>query len=84
MIAFRTGDDRNMIEEIFKLILGDPANYLSYYVGYIEILELKKGFEGSQMEFHKKLLEIGPAPFGILREQILYNKKGILSNPFSI
>ena len=59
-------DDKNVIKEIYEIILGDPANYLSYYVGYVEILELKKGFEGSQMEFHRKLLEIGPAPFKVI------------------
>ena len=63
-------DDEETIKEIYKMILGNPTNYLSYYVGYVEILELKKDFEGSQMEFHKALLEIGPAPFGIIKEYL--------------
>ncbi len=62
--------DADVINEIYKLILGDPANYLSYYVGYVEILELKKEFDGSQMEFHKKLLGIGPAPFEIIQNYL--------------
>ena len=63
-------EDKETISEIYKMILGNPANYLSYYIGYVEILELKKEFEGSQMDFHKRLLEIGPAPFGIIKERL--------------
>lgn len=63
-------DDKDTVSEIYKAILGDPANYLSYYVGYVEILELKKEYVGTQMEFHKELLEIGPAPFAIIKEHM--------------
>lgn len=34
--------DTKAIEEIYQLILSDPANYLKYYIGYVEFLELKK------------------------------------------
>lgn len=67
-------DDAQTIQEIYELILGDPANYLTYYIGYVEILELKKETMGergdtfSQKEFHQRLLEIGPAPFEIIAE----------------
>lgn len=70
-------DDEAVIAEIYNYILGDPANYLKYYVGYLEILELKKdymkqqGEDFSQKEFHKELLEVGPAPFEMVREYIL-------------
>ncbi len=63
------------IQELYELILGDPANYLSYYVGYLEMLELKKeamkkeGF--SQQEFHRRVLDVGPAPFDIVRKKVL-------------
>jgi len=66
--------DENTIREIFQLIIADPANYLSYYVGYLEILELKremieeKGADFSQKEFHKNLLDIGPAPFEVVHK----------------
>ena len=65
-------DDEATIAEIYNYILGDPANYLKYYVGYLEILELKKDYmkqEGndfSQKTFHKELLEVGPAPFEVV------------------
>ena len=70
-------EDEAVITEIYQYILGDPANYLKYYVGYLEILELKKeymkqkGNNFSQKEFHKELLEIGPAPFAVLRKYML-------------
>ena len=72
-------DDMDAIQSIYKLIIGDPANYLSYYVGYLEILELKKevieqeGEDFSQKEFHKKILDVGPAPFDIVRKYVLDN-----------
>lgn len=70
-------EDETVITEIYQYILGDPANYLKYYVGYLEILELKKeymmrkGNAFSQKEFHKELLEIGPAPFEVVRKYML-------------
>ena len=66
--------DETIIRDIFKHISGNPANYLTYYIGYLEILELKKeriskeGNSFSQKAFHQKLLEIGPAPFEIIRK----------------
>ena len=70
-------EDASIIAEIYNYILGDPANYLKYYVGYLEILELKKEYMNqketnfSQKEFHKELLELGPAPFEIIRNYML-------------
>ena len=42
-IAFFQGygiTDTKAIEEIYNLILSDPANYLKYYIGYVEFLSL--------------------------------------------
>lgn len=70
-------DDEPTIADIYNYILGDPANYLKYYVGYLEILELKKdymnqqGSKFSQKEFHKELLEVGPAPFEVVRKYMI-------------
>lgn len=70
-------EDDATIAEIYEYILGDPANYLKYYIGYLEILELKKEYmkqqsdNFSQKDFHKKLLEIGPAPFEVVRKYML-------------
>lgn len=69
-------ENEETVAEIYEIILGDPANYLSYYVGYLEILELKRemiekeGKHFSQKDFHQKLLDVGPAPFDIVRKQL--------------
>lgn len=64
------------VRGIYSLIVSDPANYLKYYIGYLEFLELKKyalkiwGDNFTQERFHKVILETGPAPFKILRSQM--------------
>ncbi|MBQ2902324.1 MAG: DUF885 domain-containing protein [Agathobacter sp.] len=65
-----------VINEITQLILSEPGNYLKYYVGYLEFLELKEyakdlfGSGYSEKQFHKAILDIGPAPFAILEEYL--------------
>lgn len=62
------------VQEIYDLIVSDPGNYLKYYIGYLEFLELKKDFISSRqdtftnLDFHRQILDIGPAPFAILRK----------------
>lgn len=68
--------DTDTIRQIYDLILADPGNYLKYYIGYVEFLELKKtaiqtwGDTFTQKRFHQTVLEAGPAPFAILAEAI--------------
>ncbi len=69
--------EEETIRDIYELIIATPGNYLKYYVGYVEFLELKKkmiekqGSSFSQKDFHQKILEIGPAPFSILEKYML-------------
>lgn len=58
------------LQELYDYIVADPANYLKYYVGFLEILELKKGTSLSPKAFHKALLEIGPAPFDLIEQSL--------------
>lgn len=64
------------IENIYTMILSDPGNYLQYYIGYLEFLELKRACAAkekdsfSQKKFHQTLLETGPAPFEILAKKL--------------
>ncbi len=66
--------DGETIERIYELIIGSPGNYLKYYIGYVEFLELKKdwaeekGEDFSQKDFHKAVLGVGPAPFRIVEK----------------
>lgn len=68
--------DAEAIGHIYELIVQDPANYLKYYIGYLEFLELKKeaieqwGDDFTQMRFHKRIMDTGPAPFEILRKEL--------------
>lgn len=64
--------DQTVVKEITDLILADPGNYLKYYVGYLNFLDLrnemqeKYGDDFSVKAFHEALLRIGPAPFSII------------------
>ena len=66
--------DRGTADRIYDLILGSPGNYLKYYIGYLEFLELKKEWQQekagafSQKEFHEAVLAVGPAPFELVEE----------------
>lgn len=68
--------DDATIEDIYDLIIADPANYLKYYIGYLEFLELKKnavdkwGDKFTQMQFHKAVLDVGPASFDVIRAHL--------------
>ena len=72
--------DTETIREIYDLIIGDPGNYLKYYIGYVEFLELKKtavkewGEDFSQKRFHKAVLDTGPAPFEIVEKAVKEKK----------
>lgn len=68
--------DDATIEDIYDLIIADPANYLKYYIGYLEFLELKKnavdkwGDKFTQMQFHKAVLDVGPASFDVIQAHL--------------
>lgn len=68
--------DTATISQIYDLITADPANYLKYYIGYVEFMELKKeamkkwGDDFSQIRFHKAVLDAGPMPFYLLRTEV--------------
>ena len=72
--------DEEVLRDIFELIVGEPANYLKYYIGYLEFHDLqedmKKQYPDTYTDtaFYKKVLEIGPAPFGILRDYLLEDR----------
>lgn len=65
--------------DVYTYVVETPANYLSYFIGYLEILDLKEAYKNQEMEnysekdFHKKLLDIGPADFETIRKEMLTN-----------
>lgn len=68
--------DQEALREIYELIVEEPAHYLKYYVGYMEFRDLKEkaqetyGSAYSDIAFHKAVLEIGPAPFAIVKKYL--------------
>lgn len=68
--------DIHAVGSIYELIIGTPANYLKYYLGYVKFLDIKRetasrlGDDFSQLEFHKAVLDAGPAPFSVLEQYV--------------
>lgn len=65
--------DEESARAVYEYIIGEPCNYLKYYLGYLEIEELKKQAEKiwsedgfSLCRFHTFLLDNGPADFRTL------------------
>lgn len=62
---------------IYDYIAEEPANYMKYYLGYLEILRLKETAKElwqngySDLRFHRFFLSNGPADFKTLREVLL-------------
>lgn len=76
--------DEDIAETIYQTLLEEPAIYLPYAVGYLEIKEMRERAEKTLSEnfvakdFHKFLLDIGPAQFGVINkylDQWLDNRK---------
>lgn len=67
--------NRASVHDMFLLVKQQPANYLKYYLGYIEICSLKEkaqaqlGADFNLKEFHRFLLDCGPAPFCLLEKK---------------
>lgn len=60
--------------QLYQIVCEDPANYMKYYVGYLEIMEMRETAEKllrddfRLKEFHTFLLDFGPAPFRVIRD----------------
>ncbi|MGN0376855.1 MAG: DUF885 domain-containing protein [Suilimivivens sp.] len=65
------------VTAIYQYITEEPANYLKYYLGYLEIELLKEKAkllwdqDFTLYHFHQFLLETGPSDFTGLNEQLL-------------
>jgi len=63
--------------DVYAYVVEAPATYLRYFIGYLEIEQLKNDYKNlkmedfSEKEFHKKFLDIGPADFETIREEML-------------
>lgn len=68
---------QEICQEIFQYIVENPTNYLKYYLGFLNFTDLrttvenKKGTDFQLKDFHQKILEIGPAPFPVVKKYLL-------------
>ena len=75
--------DEETITAIYRYIVEETTNYLKYYAGYLEILELKKqaltlwGDDYNDLSFHKFLLDNGPAYFDTLQSILNIHKVAV-------
>lgn len=64
------------VTAIYEYIVEEPVNYLKYYLGFLEFLDLKSeaqrlwGGNFSDMAFHRFILETGPSDFRGLKEKL--------------
>lgn len=72
-------------ERIYSYIAEEPANYLKYYLSYLEILSLREEAMGlwkedySDYRFHQFYLDAGPSDFLSLRERLWETSADIIS-----
>ncbi len=62
--------------DLYEHVVAEPCNYLQYYIGYLEIEELRQiaqeqlGNQFTAKEFNQVLLETGPCSFKIMKEEV--------------
>ena len=69
-------DDEESLKEQYDLIIETPTNYLTYFLNGMKYQDLyddaKKqlGDKFNTVEFHKVILDTGPAPYVITKQQV--------------
>ena len=64
------------MKALYRYVIQNPANYLCYYIGYLEFMELKNYYKQKsgnaydEKVFHKIILDAGPNSFRILKQRI--------------
>lgn len=72
--------NKTVIRNIYEYIVEEPATYPKYYIGYLELLDLKDqaktawGDNYSDLRFHQAVLDAGPMPFDLLEKCVLSEK----------
>lgn len=65
-------EETDVVDTMYYALIANPTNYLEYYVGYMEIIQMRDMAEKTLkedfnlMEFNKFILDIGPAPFNVI------------------
>ena len=64
---------------IYHSVIEEPANYLQYYVGFLQFERLRQQQESAKGEifdllsFHTTILDLGPSPFSLIEEVLNSN-----------
>ena len=70
--TFYNVEKTDIVDSIYNSLVENPTNYMEYYVGYLEIMEMRNAAEKilkdkfNLKEFHTFLLDTGPAPFSVI------------------
>ena len=68
--------DETIVQEIFQAVVEAPANYLRYYLGSLNFIQLrremqeKEGKDFDLRSFHQRVLTIGPVQFPVLQKHL--------------
>ncbi|GLB32116.1 hypothetical protein LAD12857_40390 [Lacrimispora amygdalina] len=71
--TFYNVENTDITDSIFNSLVENPTNYMEYYVGYLEIMEMRSTAERilkddfNLKDFHTFLLDVGPAPFSVIQ-----------------
>lgn len=71
------GLNSSAAEAIYTQLLGMPATFLAYYVGYLELERLADwakttlGDKFSEVEFHRAVLDVGPCTMDIVESAVI-------------
>lgn len=69
-------EDSKTVKVLYSTMIEEPALYPQYGIGYLEIVNLKNtakkelGEKFAIKDFHKFVLDIGPAPFDIIGDRL--------------
>lgn len=70
------GYDKTACRTIFDAVVAEPAGYMQYTLGYLEIIDLQKqakakwGKQYSDKRFHTFFLSLGEVPFVVARDRL--------------
>lgn len=70
------GFDKQAAQTMFDAIVADPAGYMQYTLGYLEIDQMRQqaqeelGEKFSLKEFHRFFLSVGEAPFAVVQDRL--------------
>ena len=64
------------VKSVYQAVVQDPVNYLKYYLGYLEFVDLKEqtqtrlGDKFVLKDFHRAILDIGPASYSVVKKHL--------------